>query len=392
MGRHRSDQTAHPRLAITGQARPLSVRAGLRVALTIAPLIRSRTYHRREGDRHASLRLSFTERRRRRLAFRSQLERMESRSTVTPVGLAAFAFGAAPVAAQLGAMHANGEGNALTGSPALAVAIARDHARGPGTDTESIAIVPRAGGAGGGGSLPGVVPAGDSPAPHRAGDEDATAFIRSLGGGDAQANAPSGISAPWQPAKSAGSGGGALPPRGGSGGPSSSCRLGRGGTVRQRPPQCRRRQRHLVRVGRGVGGPAVDPRAQQHRRGVRRRADGRHDDQPQRSRPGSTADRARRAPIPAAGASGRPPRRHLPWPYSITTTARSSSPAPTSSPRPAAASTSAPRSRLGLRHLHLLLDHLRPDRRHQHQRRQHLRPDLPLEYHRSPRPRPSPSR
>ncbi len=58
----------------------------------------------------SSLRLSFTARRRRRLAFRSELERMESRSTVTPVGLAAFAFGAAPVAAQLGAMHANGGG------------------------------------------------------------------------------------------------------------------------------------------------------------------------------------------------------------------------------------------------------------------------------------------
>ena len=42
---------------------------------------------------------SFTERRRRRLAFRRELERMEPRSTVTPIGLAAFAAGIAPAAA-----------------------------------------------------------------------------------------------------------------------------------------------------------------------------------------------------------------------------------------------------------------------------------------------------
>jgi hypothetical protein len=43
-----------------------------------------------------SLRMSFTERRRRRLGFRRELERMESRSIVTPVGLTAFAVGSPP--------------------------------------------------------------------------------------------------------------------------------------------------------------------------------------------------------------------------------------------------------------------------------------------------------
>ncbi len=53
-------------------------------------------------------RLTFTERRRRGLAFRSELERMEARSTVTPVGLSAFAVGAVSAIPEIGAMHANG--------------------------------------------------------------------------------------------------------------------------------------------------------------------------------------------------------------------------------------------------------------------------------------------
>ena len=57
-----------------------------------------------------SLRLSFTAHRRHRLAFRPQLERSESRSTVTPFTMAALAFGSAPMSAQLGAMHAMGGG------------------------------------------------------------------------------------------------------------------------------------------------------------------------------------------------------------------------------------------------------------------------------------------
>jgi hypothetical protein len=57
--------------------------------------------HRRSG---------FTTRRRRSLARRFALERAEPRSTVTPVGLAAFAIGTVPVAAQLGVMDATGGG------------------------------------------------------------------------------------------------------------------------------------------------------------------------------------------------------------------------------------------------------------------------------------------
>src|SRR5579883_2866709 len=56
--------------------------------------------------------------------------------------------------------------------------------------------------------------------PRRAGGEDPIEFIRALGVNGDRAGGASGLSAPWKPAKSA-AGGAALPPRGGSGGPSS---------------------------------------------------------------------------------------------------------------------------------------------------------------------------
>jgi hypothetical protein len=51
------------------------------------------------------IRLSFTERRRRGLALKvDRLDRLETRSTVTPIGAAALGLGV------LGGMHANGGG------------------------------------------------------------------------------------------------------------------------------------------------------------------------------------------------------------------------------------------------------------------------------------------
>ncbi len=51
-------------------------------------------------------RLTPTERRR-RLAFRSELERMEAHSTATPVGLTAFAVGAVSAILVIDIMHTN---------------------------------------------------------------------------------------------------------------------------------------------------------------------------------------------------------------------------------------------------------------------------------------------
>src|SRR5258707_1142293 len=127
-------------------------------------------------------RLSFSERRRRTLAMRvAEIERMEARSTVTPLSVAALAAGSVPVAAQLGGLPANGAGH----SPALAGATSRpvppDQARAPSTDTGSIAIDPRGSGQGQAGALPDLAQAGDTRPVNRAGDEDAIDFIRSLG-------------------------------------------------------------------------------------------------------------------------------------------------------------------------------------------------------------------
>jgi hypothetical protein len=51
--------------------------------------------------------LSFTERRRRKLALKvDRLDRLESRSTVTPIGATALGLGAFPALGSIGGMHA----------------------------------------------------------------------------------------------------------------------------------------------------------------------------------------------------------------------------------------------------------------------------------------------
>ncbi len=172
-----------------------------------------------------SRRLSCVAKRRRTLALRiAEIERMEARSTVTPVGLAALSTGAAPVAAQLGVLRATGDGNAPLNSPATVGAMNGGTASVPPPaqtiDSQSLSIVPRQASAGGGAVPDGSQVGGAQPI-RRAGGEDPMAFIPSLGISRDQAGTTSGLSARWKPASRPG-GGAALPPRGGSGSGASS--------------------------------------------------------------------------------------------------------------------------------------------------------------------------
>ena len=54
--------------------------------------------------------LGFTAKRRRKLAMRIELDRLEPRSTVTPVGATALGLGILPAAGQFDGMHASGGG------------------------------------------------------------------------------------------------------------------------------------------------------------------------------------------------------------------------------------------------------------------------------------------
>ncbi len=94
------------------------------------------------------IRLSFTERRRRRLALKvDRLDRLESRNAVTPVGATALGLGA------IGGMHANGGGKALI-DPASARPTSRATvpagAMGSTGAPSTISVVPPHGTGGGG--------------------------------------------------------------------------------------------------------------------------------------------------------------------------------------------------------------------------------------------------
>ena len=170
------------------------------------------------------IRLSFTERRRRALIVKPDVLRLEGRNAVTPMGAASLGLGT------LGFMHALGGGNALTGSASLGSATislagpanpldpARLQTLDPAGDRLAIRIGPDASsGEGSGGPLPDV----PSPSPVRRESpdpaDDPTVGLLGRTEGSEQAAQPSGISTPWKPASQLGAGGGALPPRGGSG-------------------------------------------------------------------------------------------------------------------------------------------------------------------------------
>ena len=168
------------------------------------------------------IRLSYTERRRRKLALSiAQLERLESRSTVTPFAAFSLATGAFQSFAQLGLMQSNGGGHAPKGSAqADAGAVtpgqsAHGQALGRSGDILPFAIVPKSRPAGGGGG--GGTDSPDATAPVKAqapADDALAAALRSqlpdgvsLIDGDLVA-LEAGQSSRWR---------GRLTPRGGSG-------------------------------------------------------------------------------------------------------------------------------------------------------------------------------
>ena len=328
-------------------------------------------------------RLSFTERRRRALHLEvDRLDRLEGRNAVTPIGAAAMGFGA------IGSMHAIGGGNALIGSSPLGSAgnstVGRAGWPHPGSsqsldsafDRLDIGTVPEAqGGQGSGGAFPDVPATGPvrrgSPDPA----DDPTVGLLGRTEGSEQAAQPSGLSTPWKPASQSGAGGGALPPRGGSGSIAAGVAIATtksAAMTRHATPNS-----YLIGLRVGLVGVALDARAQRLRGGLVAVSVG-HDHQPQR--PGhalnSKAARARPARQQARTAHA-VPGLHPDHPGLQRRLGHGPRLRPARHPR-RHRGPPRPGGRLGLRHLHLLLDHHGPDRRHRHQRRQHLRPDLPL--------------
>jgi hypothetical protein len=168
------------------------------------------------------IRLSFTEHRRRKLALKvDRLDRLESRSTVTPFNAFSLATGAFQGLSQLGMMRSGGSGSALSGpvQPDAAAQGAiiqsravRSQARGASGDFPPINIAPAPSSAAGGGGAPA---AQEVAAPARAkapADDELTKALSP----SSDTSSSTGISTPWKPASRPG-GGAALPPRGGSG-------------------------------------------------------------------------------------------------------------------------------------------------------------------------------
>src|SRR5262245_47691073 len=110
-------------------------------------------------------RISFTERRRKLALKVDHLDRLENRSTVTPIS-AALALGAYPAGGQVGGMQATDGSSTPAGSatvsgmagPEVSRAKSTDAAQlaTPGADPIWIRIVPEGGGPGSGGALPDV--------------------------------------------------------------------------------------------------------------------------------------------------------------------------------------------------------------------------------------------
>ena len=220
---------------------------------------------------------SFSERRRRVLAVKAEVDRLESRSTVTPIGATALGLGLFPASSALGGMHANGGGDALIG-PASAGHAANFAASptmplAPGGDTLAIDIVPEtSGGQGSGGPMPDV-PEVAAARPQSSATDDGASLLGSIGASSDPASQESGISTPWHPASSPGGGGATAEGR----------NRGNGGRGRRRHKESgtsEPRRAGLVQLRRGVLGAALDPRAQWDR--GRFRLPIGHDRQPQR--------------------------------------------------------------------------------------------------------------
>jgi hypothetical protein len=169
--------------------------------------------------------LSFTERRRARLAKKvNQLERLESKVTITePISVMGLCIPALRTLAGIGLVDAAQFSSYPRALANRAEEAARRGARGAGaqlhlpsasSDVLPIAVASRAAGASGSSSRTAV-----SQAPATAGktpsSTDQTGDWLSLSNAGSEST-ESGVSAPWQPAKPPG-GGAAMAPRGGSG-------------------------------------------------------------------------------------------------------------------------------------------------------------------------------
>jgi hypothetical protein len=190
-------------------------------------------------------RLSFTERRKTRLARRfGRLDQLEARTTITePISLTGLALSSMRGLVQLGIMQADGGNSALLGLAKMAQQATQGLARprpaaAIAPSSTSIAIgfpsKPAARGAGGSGSvqeLTNQVLAASQSQPD---------WLALTASADLASSQSEGLTTPWHPAARAG-GGAALPPRGGSGNGAQAATIalvaGRGGhaTV-QAPP------------------------------------------------------------------------------------------------------------------------------------------------------------
>ncbi len=164
-------------------------------------------------------RLSFTERRRARLALKfARMDRLETRNTITePISVTGLALSSMRGLVQLGIMQADGGNSGLlaltqAAHQAKQVLTRAPHAPAVSNEFAPIAIsFPAKHVAGGGGSAQG--PMIQVPAAGRSQPIDVLALVSSTGSASAD---PHGISTPWHPAARTG-GGAALAPRGGSG-------------------------------------------------------------------------------------------------------------------------------------------------------------------------------
>jgi RHS repeat-associated protein len=195
-----------------------------------APLIHSSFEKERIMGFH---RLSFTERRRRRLAKKANLDRLETRNTITePISITGLLIPAISGLVRLGIMHPNGGSNARSGMM-RPTGVARQSGSAGGNPIvihrDLLKPIPelqpqRAAGAGGG-SI--GVPATSAEFTKAASAESSNDWLTLNTAPAASASDPHGISAPWHPAKGAG-GGAAQAPRGGSSasGPASASTRG----------------------------------------------------------------------------------------------------------------------------------------------------------------------
>jgi hypothetical protein len=176
------------------------------------------------------LRMSFTAKRRARLAMKvERLERLESRHTITePISVFALSVNAMGGLARLGLIDPHGGGRALSvlARPGQPTAQGQRRANpGIAAPTNFLAIAIGSPARHPASAAGGTAPVQDTmaPAKKQAPADDWLTFSSS----PESESAETGLSTPWHPVSPPG-GGGALPPRGGSGGPSIASTASRG--------------------------------------------------------------------------------------------------------------------------------------------------------------------